>query len=135
MADMPDLIDIYMEHLAIPRDLLDPLTCRHLMPNAIRFPGWSHSHDWILCRALHEMDFFLDWLKRCRDVCWFLNKDSYRNHMDVFKCVCCLNLLGASEVSILWGWALQGLQSLNCGDRDPTSPPLSEKSVASRQTF
>jgi hypothetical protein len=48
------------------------------MPNALRYAGWSHSHDWILSKALHTLSFWVEYLKHARVLCWFLNQDSYR---------------------------------------------------------
>lgn len=49
-----------------------------LMPNSMRFPGWSHSHDWCLKRSLVQLPFWSQYLDEARLMCWFLNNTSYR---------------------------------------------------------
>jgi hypothetical protein len=84
VADMPDYIDEYLSSMDVKvpnRDVaIDHLTSRgYLMPNAVRYAGWSHSHYWILSKALHTLSFWVDYLQKARVLCWFLNYDAYRD--------------------------------------------------------
>jgi len=79
VVEMPNVVKEYLSH---PQgQIMEGFGVeekRHLFPNAIRIPGWSHSHDWILKRALTELPFWSTYLENARLLCWFLNNDSYR---------------------------------------------------------
>lgn len=79
VADMPNVVMAYLDKAeGSISEHVSPEEVGFLMPNAIRIPGWSHSHDWILKRALTDLPKWEQYLDDARLLCWFLNTTAYK---------------------------------------------------------
>ena len=78
VVDMPDYVDEYLNGMPADNPEADIGARGHLMKNAIRLPGWSHSHDWCLKRTLTALPWWSEFLEDARLMCWFLNYQQYR---------------------------------------------------------